>query len=325
MKRIVSLNRGLVPLAVGLWAAALPAAAELVDRVVAVVNEDVITLSEVEQKVVPELARLQVPLSERTKAREQLQKAALDNLIGEKLLTAQVKELQIEVTAQEIDAGIEDVQRQNGMTKEQFEGELLRAGYTLQGYRDFMRDHMARMKLLQMKVRSQLKISDEDLRAEYAAYAKSVAKDVELKARHILVSVGPKASDEEVAQAKAKAEAIATEAQRPGVDFVELAKQRSEGPSAADGGDLGTFGRGVMVPAFEKVAYALEEGQVSDPVRTQFGFHVIKVEKRIPIGVRPFEELKEELRARMYQSQLERYTAQYVQELRQKAIVEVKL
>lgn len=321
MKSILS-GRGLVALALVL---AVPASAELVDRVVAVVNNEVITLSEVEAKVAPEVQRMQIPLAERAKAREQLQKAALDNLIGEKLLTGQVKELQIEVTSQEIDAGIQDVQQQNGMSAEQFQQELVRAGYSLQGYRDFMRDHMARMKLIQMKVRSQLKISDEDLRAEYAKYARTQAQDVELRARHILVSVSPQASDAEVAKARAKAEEIAKEAQRPGVNFVELAKKRSEGPSAADGGDLGTFRRGVMVPAFERVAFALEEGKVSDPVRTQFGFHVIKVEERIPIGVRPFEELKEELRARLYQGQMERYTDQYVKELRKSAVVEVKL
>lgn len=311
-------------LAAGL-AAAAPALAELVDRVAAVVNNEVITLSEVEQKVEPELARQRVPLAERAKVRDQLRKTALDNLIGEKLLSAEVKQQQIEVTSQEVDAGIEDVQKQNGMTPEQFRTELVSAGYTEQGYRDFMRDHMARMRLLQMKVRSQMKITEEDLRAEYAKYAKESAKDVELKARHILITVGPHVTDAAVEKARLRAEELAAEARKPGVDFAELAKAKSEGSSAADGGDLGTFRRGVMMPAFERVAFELEEGQISDPVRTQFGFHVIKVEQRIPIGMQEFEELKEELRQRMYQSQMERYTDQYVKDLRSKAVVEVKL
>jgi peptidyl-prolyl cis-trans isomerase SurA len=305
--------------------AALVARAELVDRVAAVVNGQVITLTEVEQRAAPELARVQVPLAERADARMKILKQALDVLIGERLLDDQVKTLGVEVTDQEIDLGIEDVLRQNHLEKEQFEQALKSEGYTMVSYREFMRHHMSRMKLVNMKVRAAIKVSDEDLKAEYASWAKQQSGEVEVHARHILIPVKPNAPQDEVEKARARAQAVADEARRPGVSFTELARTRSEGSSAADGGDLGWFGRGVMVPAFEKVAFSLDVGKISDPVRTQFGWHVIRIDEKRATGVEPFDEVKDELREKMIRSQMERETASYVAQLRQQATVEVKL
>lgn len=306
--------------------AALTARAELVDRVAAVVNTDIITLSEVEARAAPELAKLRSePADKRTELREAVLKRALDLLIGEKLMEVQVREMNIEVADSEIELGVEDVKKQNNITTEQFEQLLAQEGYTMSTYRSFMRKHMARMKLVNLKVRSKVKISDEDLKAEYAKWARDEAQDVEVHARHLLVQVGPKATPEQVEAARVKAAALAVEARKPGTDFAELAKKKSEGPSAADGGDLGFFRRGVMVGEFEKVAWATPVGSVADPVRTKFGWHVIFVEERRALAAPPFEDVKDQLREKMLRGQLERYTEQYVQELRAGALVEVKL
>src|SRR5512140_3409571 len=305
--------------------AARASRAELVDRVAAVVNGEVITLSEVEQRAAPELARMQVPVAERAEARQKVLLQALDVLVGEKLLDGQVKALGIEVNDQEIDLGIQDVLKQNHLDQDQFEQALKSEGYTMASYREFMRGHMAKMKLINSKVRAVIKVSDEDLKAEYASWAKQQQGEAEVHARHILIPVKPTAPQDEVEKARARAQALADEARKPGVDFAALAQSKSEGSSAGDGGDLGWFGRGVMVPAVEKVAFSLDVGKISDPVRTQFGWHVIKIEERRAIGVKPFDEMKDELRERMTRSQMERETASYVAQLRQQATVEVKL
>jgi peptidyl-prolyl cis-trans isomerase SurA len=305
---------------------AVSAHAELVDRVAAVVNSDIVTLTEVEARAAPELAGLRgAPAEKRAELREQILKRALDALIGEKLMEAQIRELNIEVTDSEIDLAIEDVKKQNNISSEQFEQLLAQEGYTMSTYRTFMRKHLARMKLVNLKVRSKVKISDEDLKAEYAKWAHDERQDAEVHARHILVQVSPKATPEEVEAARVKAFALAAEARKPGVNFAELAKAKSEGPSAADGGDLGFFRRGVMVAEFEKVAFATPVGSVSDPVRTRFGWHVIYVEERRALEPPPFDEVKDQLREKMLRAQLEKYTEQYLQELRQGALVEVKL
>ncbi len=301
--------------------------AELVDRIAAVVNNDVITLSEVETRIAPDAQRLRAEPdpNKRAEARTLLVKRGLELLIGEKLMETQVRELNIEVADSEIEMGMDDVKKQNNITSDQFEGLLAQEGYTLASYKAFMRKHLARLKLVNLKVRSKVKISDEDLKAEYARWSHDEAADFEVHARHLLVPLTAKATPEQIELARLKATALMVEARKPGTDFAELARKKSEGSSAADGGDLGFFKRGVMAADFEKAAFTLPVGGISEPIRTKLGWHVLKVEEHRSLSAPPLEEVKDQLRDKMLRSQLEKYTEQYVQELRAAAVVEVKI
>ncbi|HLL03005.1 MAG TPA: peptidylprolyl isomerase [Myxococcaceae bacterium] len=304
------------------------ARAELMDKVVAVVNRDIITLSEVQQRAAPEMARLAGEKDQRKRgeARAQLMKEALDALIADKLIDAEVRELGLGVSASEVDEAMADVKKQNGITDPaQFEQLLAREGYTVKSYRDFLTKQISRSRLMQMRVATKVKITEEDLKAAYAQYSKLEGEEFEVHARHILVTVDAKATPEQVEEARKKAEAIAAEARRPGMNFEALARARSEGPSKEDGGDLGFFRRGVMVPAFEQAAFSLKAGEVSNPIRTNFGWHVLKVEERRAIGVTSYEEMRAKLELQLRQQKTEKFVDQYVQELRKKAVIEVKL
>ena len=300
--------------------------AELVDRIAAVVNSDIITQSEVEVRAAPELVHLRPDAdpAKRAEQRTELMKKSLDLLIGEKLMEGQIKELSIDVSDSEVELAMEDTKKGQNLNNEQFEQALTEVGYTMSSYKKFLRSFLARSKLINLKVRNKVKISDEDLKAEYAKFAHDEAQDAEVHARHILVQVSPKATAEQVEAARVKAVALAAEARKPDMDFAELAKKKSEGPSAADGGDLGFFRRGVMQAQFEKPAFSLPVGGVSDPIRTQFGWHVLKVMERRSLEAPAFDEVKDKLREKMMHTQLERYTDQYVQELRAAAVVDVK-
>src|SRR5262249_37905952 len=115
------------------------------------------------------------------------------------------------------------------------------------------------------------------------------------------------------------------EARQPGTDFIKLAKQKSEGPSASEGGDLGFFRKGTMMPEFERIAFALKDGGISEPGRKRFGWHGIRVGGRRPIGRQSFDEAKAQLQEKLYREQLDRLTEQHVQSLRAAAVVEEKL
>lgn len=307
--------------------AALSAHAELVDRVAAVVNNDVIALSEVEARAAPDLQRLrgEPDAAKRAELRGILVKRVLDGLIGEKLMDAQVRELNIDVSDSEVDLGVDDVKRQNNVDGAQFEQLLAQEGYTVPAFRQFMKKHLSKLKLVNLKVRSKVKVTEEDMKAEYNKVSRDELQDYEVRARHILVQVQPKATPEQAEQARLKAVALMNEAKKPGVDFGNLAKTKSEGPSASDGGDLGFFKRGVMVAEFDKVAFGMPIGGISEPVRTKFGWHVIKVEERRAMAAKPYEEMKDVLRERLARTQLEKYTEQYVQELRAAAAIDIKL
>ncbi|MFQ5763580.1 MAG: peptidylprolyl isomerase [Rhodospirillales bacterium] len=146
-------------------------------------------------------------------------------------------------------------------------------------------------------------VTDADLRARYDMIAKEMAGNEQIQARHVLL--------ETEAAAKEVIEAL-----KKGGDFSALAKERSTGPSAADGGDLGTFSKGQMVPAFEEAAFALKKGEYSQvPVKTQFGWHVIKVEDRKMADVPTFEEVEQTLRNDLSQE----IGAAYIAKLREGA------
>lgn len=149
-------------------------------------------------------------------------------------------------------------------------------------------------------------VSEADAKAIYDAQVKGATPQEEVRARHILV-------DSE-AQAKELAEKVAK-----GADFAELAKQFSKDPgSKGEGGDLGYFSRGQMVPVFEEAAFKLKKGEVSPPVKSQFGWHILKVEDRRPRGAPPFAAIKDRLIASM----IHRKAQQTASELRQKAKLE---
>ncbi|MBF5043356.1 MULTISPECIES: peptidylprolyl isomerase [Myxococcaceae] len=314
--------------ALALLLGAGPAGAEVVDRVAAVVNQDIITLSEVELRAGPELEKLGAVRDpkKRGEERQKLLKRVTDQLIGEKLMEKEVKEMGLSTTDKELDQAIDDVLQQNNLkSREELEERIRSEGLSMQEYREMLSGQMSRMKLVQLKVQPRIKLSEADLRSEYAQYTRNERGDAEVHCRHILVQVPKNASPEQVEAAHKRALAIAAEARRPGMDFEALARARSEGPSAADGGDLGFFRRGQMVPAFDRVAFGLKEGEVSDPVRTDFGWHVIKVEERRAIDVPKFEDVKEQLAEKLRREKTEKFVEQYVQELRQKAVVQVKL
>ncbi len=322
MKKLVA-----VIAAAALFGGGTAARAEMVDRVAAVVNRDIIALSEVQQRVAPELSRINSPdPKKRAEQRALLMKTALDTLIGEKLMEGEIAQLGITATEAEVDELVADVRQQNNITEPaQFEQLLAGEGLTMAAYRDMLRKRILRDRLLRVKIGPKVKVTEEDLKAAYAQFARMESEDSEVHARHILVQVDPKATPEQVEAARKRAEAIAVEARRPGMDFSALARARSEGPSASDGGDLGWFKRGVMVPAFERVAFTLKEGEVSEPVRTNFGWHVLKVEEKRAVAATSYEEMRPKLEAKLYQEKTEKFLEQYVAELRQKASVEVKL
>jgi peptidyl-prolyl cis-trans isomerase SurA len=301
--------------------------AELVDRVAAVVNADIITLSEVEKRAAPELTVL-ANSSGKDKAaeRNRILHETLDQLVADKLMDWQLKEQHVEVTDQEVDGAAENLKTQNGLDDKKLEQALKEQGMTVASWKnDVLRKQLARLKLIRSKVETKIKISDDDVKSEYQKWARLQADDAEVRARHILIRVEADSTPEQIEKARLKAQKIAEEARQPNVDFAELAKQKGEGASAAEGGDLGYFRRGVMLPAFESAAFALKPGEISDPVRTDFGWHVIKLEERRAVPVKSYEEMQAAIREKLRSAQLEKASDAYIQELKQTAVIEVKI
>ena len=143
-----------------------------------------------------------------------------------------------------------------------------------------------------------------------------------VRARHILVRVGPNASKEDKSTAMNRAKDV--QRQLKGGDFAELAKKYSEDPGSRErGGDLGYFSRGDMVPAFDKAAFALNVGQTSDVVTTDFGHHLIRVEEKKAASKFSLEDVKDDLKEYLFQQRAAKKFEAYVKDLRSKADIKI--
>ncbi len=142
---------------------------------------------------------------------------------------------------------------------------------------------------------SEVSVSDEDIRSYYEYNMDRFIEPGKVRARHILFKVEPNAPEEQVKAVMGKAEKVLKQV-RDGGDFAELAKKHSDGPTKEKGGDLGYFARGQMVKSFDEAAFNLEQGEISDIIRTRFGFHIIKMEDKKEGGAKPLDQVRETVR-----------------------------
>jgi peptidyl-prolyl cis-trans isomerase D len=164
---------------------------------------------------------------------------------------------------------------------------------------------------------AQVQVTEEQLAQYFEAHKEEYRREQQVRARHILFRLSPQAGPDEEFKVRAEAEAVLKRA-RAGEDFATLASEFSGDPASAQrGGDLGFFKRGAMVKAFEDVAFALKPGEVSDLVRTDFGFHLIKLEEVQEAGYTPFAEVREQLRERLTHEAAQRLAETQAKEVRE--------
>jgi peptidyl-prolyl cis-trans isomerase D len=149
------------------------------------------------------------------------------------------------------------------------------------------------------RLRRTLPVDETELRTYYDQHVDEFLEGEQARARHILFRLAPNATELQRGEAELRANGVATIA-RSGADFAVLASEHSEDPGSKDiGGDLGWFGRGQMVPEFENVVFSAKPGDIVGPIKSQFGYHVIKVEGFRPEHQQPFEEVQEQIRFRL--------------------------
>jgi peptidyl-prolyl cis-trans isomerase SurA len=301
-------------------------AGRVIDRVAGVVNGDVITLRELEDRAGSELKRVDAmaPGPDRDKARASALKSAFDSLVAEHLFAAQVTALGVEVTDPEIDSVIADVKRRNGLDDERLNQALAAQGMDWVSYRKAVKRDLESMRLVQLKIRSKVKVTDEDVRNYWQTHPQEFRAGEEVRARLIFFPLPAEAGEAGAARMQAEAEQALARL-RAGEDFGLVARQVSQGPSASEGGELGWLRRGTVQAAIEKVIFALQPGQYSQPIRTSSGIQILQVEERRGGGVRPLEQVTEEIRDRLVNEQGDAYRAQYIADLRRDASIETLL
>lgn len=314
-------------LSVGALAPPRVARAELIDRVVAVLDEEAIFLSEVETRAAPFLA--EIPQggteAERAQLRQRVIRETLDRMIDDKLIRHAATRLHLTVTEDDVDQFIERIARERGATTDQLYAGLEHEGISRAVYRGHMETEVWRLKLLQLRVRGRINITESDLQEAYRRFVRESAGAAAIRAAHIFISVPADATPAQESAALARASEAARRA-RAGEDFTTLAAQLSEDEATqASGGDLGEIQPGVLPEALERSLVQLENGEISDPVRGPNGFHVLRVTSRRAVTPPPFEEVRDRLYGALLNREMQRHQEIYLRELRRAASIDVRM
>ncbi len=304
--------------------------ANVVDRTVAVVNQDTVTLSEVNelgksyfQKITEE-----TPADRLNEALQQARKSVIDKLIDKKLLMQESQKYNLKVSEEEVENALQRVITNNKATPEQFRKEISSMGLTEKQYRENLREQILNSKLINFEVRSKVVISEEQILDYYNTHFTQLASDSDY---HIL-QIGclwntkdKNGATPTQAEAKAKAEKIRDMALK-GKDFKELAKQYSDLPSADEGGDLGLFQHSEMAPYMLAVVQHLKTGDVSQIVETENGFQFFKLQSSQQGKVAAkasYDSVKDEIREKLTQQALEIRYKGWLQAIRDKAYIKI--
>ena len=252
---------------------------------------------------------------------EAIRRKALDQFVAVELLYQEGKALNLPEVDSQVETMWAAAEKQAG-SKEKFEEQLTKEGLAADQARDNIKKNIYVRAVINQKIQPLVKVSDAELEAAYQANLERYRHGEMIGARHILIQVPKEATEEQKKQAREKIESVLKEIQA-GKDFSELAKTVSDCPSKTRGGDLGYFGKGQMVPAFENAAFALKDGEISPVVETQFGYHLIQVYGKKPAGVTPLDEVRRQVEAQVKNEKFQKTVNDYVLNLRQKAKIEI--
>ncbi|MEO0326645.1 MAG: SurA N-terminal domain-containing protein, partial [Myxococcota bacterium] len=294
--------------------------ADVLERVVAVVDDTPIFLSALRRRALPLLPRLaQLPPERRGAELENLYRRILELLIDEELVQRAARTLQVRVTTADVERALDNVRAQNQLSPEEFWQAVSSQGYTEASYRADLRQQLLRLKVLNQRVRTRVNITESDVRRRYDQELRNANRELRFEASQIFFPVPTGATATELRAVRAEAEAVAAEA----VDedtFAELADEYG-------GGSLGWLRQGDLPEVLETVLLGLGEGEVSEPVRSVRGYHVFLLHgrERGGDGLPPFDAVKEQIFQQMMAQAMDRQERLFLEELRRDAIIDIRL
>ncbi|MEO7273640.1 MAG: peptidylprolyl isomerase [Vicinamibacterales bacterium] len=253
--------------------------------------------------------------------RAEVLRGTLDRLITYTVLSQEAKTRNVTATDAEIDDRVKQMQSQFP-TEEAFKKALGERNMTIERLRTDTRDNLVISKMMDAEVATTPGASDAEAKEFYDKNPDKFKQGETLRASHILIRVDETADAATKQKAKARIDAILKRA-KAGEDFAKLAKENSADGSAAQGGDLGFFPRGQMVPAFDQAAFALKPGEISDVVTTQFGYHIIKAVEHKEAATVPLAEVSEKVKQFLSNQKKQTKADEFIASLKQKSKIEV--
>ncbi len=297
------------------------ATAQVVSRIAAVVNKDIITTYQLDQKLQEQLAK-----QDRQPSPAQLgalRQELLSRMIEETLVQQRIKALNLKVSDEEIETAILDVQKKNQLTREALENAVLTQGMEFDAYRENLSKQILRYKLIGEEVRSQVDVSEGEVVEYYRAHLEDYRLAPEVLLSAMTFPVSAKASDQE----RRKILQIAGDAldrlrKNEELSTVVASYDKTYG---ATGGELGRFTDKELVPEFVEAIKGVETGYFSEPVATAAGIHLLRVDERFPGGLRQFDSVNHEIHQMILDQKTDARIKEWTRALKTKSFIDIRL
>jgi peptidyl-prolyl cis-trans isomerase SurA len=296
-------------------------ASEIIERVVAIVDEEAILLSELRQQAAPFLKQVLSDATTDAQRKERVQtlyKQLLDQMVNQKLIQQTANEMKITVSKTEVDQAIANVRQQNNLDEKAFWEAVRTQGYTPEQYRQDIRKQLISLKVTNQRVRSRANVSDEEIRERYEQNLRQARRALRFRAAHVYFELSPAASATEVRNVRQTAEEV--RAQLTPANFDTTVEKYS-------GGDLGWLSQGDLPEALEQALLNLAVQQISQPVRGPSGYHIFILRERQSgsQSMPSFEETRGAIQQKLMEEAMARQQKLFLEQIRRKAIIVTRL
>jgi len=321
----VKFFRWLVLAAVVLIFAGAAAQSEIVDKIIAVVNDEIITQSEFNKIFEPYLQRIEQTYQGNDKEGviKKAKEALLQRLIDDMLIAQEAKKAGASIKDAEVMDVLRDMLVKQNMKMEDFLKKQESEGHSLESIKTEIRGHMMRMRLMRREIQSKIMVSDQEIGEYYNKHRDQYEGHESVRIKQILLLLPPGADEAAKEKIRKKAQQIHQQA-LSGEPFEALAVKYSQGPTAAQGGDIGYIEKGATIPEIEAAAFKLPVGQMSDIIESNTGFHIIKVVDKRGAGLKSINTVREEIKTALENEKLEKKYGEWIVEKREKSYIEVK-
>jgi peptidyl-prolyl cis-trans isomerase SurA len=296
----------------------------VVDRVVAVVNEDVILMSELQEATLLYLRDSKEPPPASQQDRERLFQKVLDRMVDHRLQVQEARRDRVDVGEEELVTVLDDFVKRNGGDRSKIEEQLRVQGLTWDIVRRDIRDSLLAQKIRARRIARKSTVTEAEVDAYLAENRPKLEGDLKYHPRHIAILAQPAGSPAAWEKAKTEIDALASRL-RDGADFAELARAHSQDGSAASGGDLGWLKTGELAPLFETPILKLAKGQTTAPIQSPSGYHLFRLEDREELKPEMVVQLRQQVRDILVQKKQQERFDDWIQDLRKRALIAERL
>lgn len=296
-------------------------AVEVIDRIVATVNGEIITKQEIDVRV--QTIVKQMSIKDQGKI-EKLRKRILNTLVDQKLIEQENNRLGILVTDKELESALANLRKRSASTKEEFEANVIQMGMPIKDFETDVRGQLNKIKYVSRELRPRVIISDEQIIAYYKANPDKYKLKNKVLLKIIVLKLPFAAGDKELEEKIAEMNKIVAEI-KSGLPFGEAAKKYSEAPNAKDGGDIGMVRVNDLSQQIKSATQKLREGQFTKPLKIGKTIQIIQVVQKFGQGVKVDERTKARINQTLLMKELEARYNKRIQEIRKKSAIEIKL